>query len=720
MEATKVSVIIPVFNTERYIDKCLGSVCSQSYQNIEILLMVGKCEDNSLQKCLEWQRKDDRIIVVSRKDNSLGDARNYALKIAAGKYLAYVDADDYVEIDFIEKMIAPLEQDETAAISCCGFDQVHGNLVMNGWIPNREVSINLSYVRYMKEVPFGMVWLKMYRKKWILDHTIEMFDGCHEDDAYHICLAATVKKVHFVQEALYHYNIGNEESLMHGERQEEEYIPALRYAFSYLQKNDLYEENKTGIRKQIISSFTLILQKSFYEKKRWNVIKMFLQEFFPDIASEMEHAETYRIVKKEKTVLFGAGVDGRKAVDYLGREEIDYIVDNDRRKWGDTIEGIKIVPFSILKKDTNSKLILISSSTYYYEMAKQLRENGIHNYIAAKEYPVLRLLDGKPQKKRLFLFNTPQHTNIGDHAIAECEKELFRDFFPEYEVIEIREDFYAENKYYLTRYVNREDILVITGGGFLGTLWLKNGEDVVREIIMAYPHNKIIIMPQTMWFENSEYGECQERISKEIYEKADHLLLFLREHISYKRAKKLFSDKVKCVEVPDIVLSMQGFDNPIQKQRIGALCLKNDKESILKDEEKEQIVQTLKKYVYQITMTSMHAEQPVSIKFRKQAIENKLLELKGYQVVVTDALHCMIFCAVSGTPCVALDNISKKLSGVYEWIKELPYIFLASSVQDVGRALEDVLSVKKMSYRFSYDEYKAVLKRSIQEWMEKE
>ena len=82
-----VSIIVPIYNAEKYIDRCLESICSQSYSNIEILLMLSVCTDQSLSNCARWQKKDKRIIIVSRKDNSLGDARNFAFGISKGKYI---------------------------------------------------------------------------------------------------------------------------------------------------------------------------------------------------------------------------------------------------------------------------------------------------------------------------------------------------------------------------------------------------------------------------------------------------------------------------------------------------------------------------------------------------------------------------------------------------------------------------------------------------------
>ena len=82
-----VSVIVPVYNVEKYLDKCLESIVNQSYRELEILIMEGQSTDKSLQICKKWEKIDSRIIVVSRKDGGLGPARNYGINMASGEFI---------------------------------------------------------------------------------------------------------------------------------------------------------------------------------------------------------------------------------------------------------------------------------------------------------------------------------------------------------------------------------------------------------------------------------------------------------------------------------------------------------------------------------------------------------------------------------------------------------------------------------------------------------
>lgn len=704
----KVSIIVPVYNAEKYLDMSLESICRQTYSNIEILLMVGMCKDNSLQKCIDWQKRDDRIIVVSRKEYRLGNARNCAVRIAEGKYLAYVDADDCIDERYIEKLVRPLEADASITITCCGFDKFDGDLSLEGWVPEIDVLAGATFEAYLNAINWGMVWLKMYRKDWILENQLEMFDDYHEDDSLHICLASTVQKVYFVQEVLYHYNIGNANSIMYSGEHRETFIPALRYAIEYLQSHDLYEKNKGKLQSHVTTFIENVLWGSEQEQRERLLedAKGLWKDYFPDVAEEMElRKRTQKPALNRGVVLFGAGVDSTWPIEVIGTDNIEYIVDNDPMRQGQKIKDLDIVPFSRLLGEKDTPLVLISSSRYYFDIAKQLRNNNISNYMFALEYLTYQLFQNCIHEKRIILFNIPEHTNVGDHAIAECEKTFFSKQFPDYDIIEISEHHYQKLKSFLPKYVRADDLLVITGGGFLGSLWMEFGEKAIRNVIKNYPHNRIVIMPQTIWFEDSKEGEWQKKTSKKIYESADNLLLLLRENHSYKLAKNIFSDKICCAVVPDIALSLSGYDTPVRESQVGGLCLKNDKESVLTPQDQERISRVLATHVETICTISMRTDFSFSREERREIIEEKMREMKSCRVVVTDDLHCMIFCAVSGTPCVALDNVTRKLSGVYEWIKELPYIAFVATVDDVDATLRKVLQTTERKYSFQYEPY---------------
>ena len=100
----KISIIVPVYNVEQYINRCIDSLLGQTLKDIEIILVDDGSPDQCPQICDEYARKDSRIKVIHKKNNGLGYARNSGLELATGEYIAFVDSDDYVNINMYEKL----------------------------------------------------------------------------------------------------------------------------------------------------------------------------------------------------------------------------------------------------------------------------------------------------------------------------------------------------------------------------------------------------------------------------------------------------------------------------------------------------------------------------------------------------------------------------------------------------------------------------------------
>ena len=114
----KISVILPVYNVEKYIDISLKSICGQTYQNLEILLIDDGSTDGSLKKCQAWATKDERIIVYHQENAGASVARNKGIELATGKYVMFVDADDWTEKNMLEILCAEAEKNNVD-VACC-------------------------------------------------------------------------------------------------------------------------------------------------------------------------------------------------------------------------------------------------------------------------------------------------------------------------------------------------------------------------------------------------------------------------------------------------------------------------------------------------------------------------------------------------------------------------------------------------------------------------
>lgn len=295
----------------------------------------------------------------------------------------------------------------------------------------------------------------------------------------------------------------------------------------------------------------------------------------------------------------------------------------------------------------------------------------------------------KVKEVRIVLMNTPEHTNIGDHLITIAEYAFFQKFLPSYEIVEITSKAYLEKKEAIKGKLSKSDIIVITGGGFLGSLW-ESGKNVL-DIVENYPDNRIIIFPQSIFFEEDEKGNALKEKTKRLFCGHPNLFVCFRERFSFDTAAFLFKGKVKQFLVPDMALLLD--KKYPQKERKGILlCLRNDKESILSVEEKKEIYRLLIKKTSIIDETSMHWNEEFDFKNREKFVDEKLEELKAYSLVITDTLHCMISCFISQTPCIAFNNLTKKVEGVYKYcLDKFFFIKFCENINEFPLCADDMI-----------------------------
>lgn len=325
----------------------------------------------------------------------------------------------------------------------------------------------------------------------------------------------------------------------------------------------------------------------------------------------------------------------------------------------------------------------------------------------------LSILKKENQGGRFILFNSPEHDNIGDHLISVAEVEFLKKYFSNQEVIEVTDKEFHWHHRAIRKYIKKEDVLLVTGGGFLGSLWLYHGEYHIRRIIKDYPDNKIVIMPQTAFFEETCRGQWEKKQTRKIYNQHKDLTICLREKQSLETMQQIMESHVSLVLAPDMVLSLP--HHSYSQTRDGVLlCMRNDKECVLSEEEKDDIKQILQDLKLAYSTTLMHSGNCVGVEGRDDEIHKKMSEIAKAQLVITDTLHCMIVCAITGTPCIAFNNISGKVKNVYEWINTLPYIMCLDKPEQMKEKICSLLEQGPQKYEKELlEEYYANLAKEI-------
>ena len=160
----KVSIIVPVYNVSNYLPSCLDTLINQTYRNIEIILIDDNSTDNSLEICNKYKEKDPRIIVIHKENGGAASARNYGLNIYTGEYVSFVDSDDYIELNYIEKLVSMLEK-YNADISVCSFFDVKNTNVkaFDYHCDVIEYDDEGFLKRFLDDWTCGLLWNKIFK-----------------------------------------------------------------------------------------------------------------------------------------------------------------------------------------------------------------------------------------------------------------------------------------------------------------------------------------------------------------------------------------------------------------------------------------------------------------------------------------------------------------------------------------------------------------------------
>lgn len=284
----------------------------------------------------------------------------------------------------------------------------------------------------------------------------------------------------------------------------------------------------------------------------------------------------------------------------------------------------------------------------------------------------------------VYLVFTPEHGNLGDHAIAQSEVEILEALrVPYIEKTGKQLDLLKAKK--ALHVMNGRKIL-IHGGGYLGTLW-PSAEITLREIITSNPKSRIILLPNTIYYEDDENGQLDLNRSIEIYNAHYFLKLYAREKISYDKMKNIYKNVALA---PDMVLRMNKCKSGIERKGC-ILCLRSDREKTRSEEIDETIdKQTKKIFGDNVINLDMVVSHPIPVSERDAELEKQYDAFRHAELVVTDRLHGMIFCAITGTPCIVIDSKSPKVRGCYEWIKDLPYIQLCEDPEKISSIYKSI------------------------------
>lgn len=302
-------------------------------------------------------------------------------------------------------------------------------------------------------------------------------------------------------------------------------------------------------------------------------------------------------------------------------------------------------------------------------------------------------------RKRLFLLNIPSHGNLGDHLLSIAEQQFFADNFPNREVVLVS----SADLYYSIRLalmdVHDDDVLCVTGGGFMGSLYEE--EERFLTIIKRFPNNKIVFFPQTIYYEASPKGEAQIQRAAKVYSGHKNLYVMARDRMTYELLvnRLMPNAKNRVFLTPDIALYAHA---PQGNKREGVMwCLRRDAEINVNN---DNIVQAIKAIFEKRSLLQNHTDtyvyRSIAIENENQEVKAKMDEISKARLVITDRLHGMIYSLITDTPVIALDNLSKKVSQVYNlWLKDIPFVKVVDDTNDLEKIIDSMLLQTACHYK---------------------
>lgn len=279
---TKVSVIVPVYNVEQYLRKCLDSLVNQTLKDIEIIIVDDGSEDASSHIAKEYEKQYSNVKYYRKENGGLSDARNYGLKYATGKYIAFLDSDDYVDKTLYQKMYEKAKKEDSDMVECNFY-----------WSYPRKNKKDIGEKYYgkkqMLEKARVVAWNKLYKKEIIDKAKVEFPKGLiYEDVEFFYKLVPYIENVSFVKEPLIYYVQRKKSIINTQDKKTEDIFNILDNVLLYYKKNNLYDEYKevlefTYMRILLCSSFKRIckIKNKTLRKDLLNKTWLYLYEKFP-------------------------------------------------------------------------------------------------------------------------------------------------------------------------------------------------------------------------------------------------------------------------------------------------------------------------------------------------------------------------------------------------------------------------------------------------------
>ena len=284
MEKDKISIIVPVYNAEAALAKCIESIVSQTYRDVQLILVNDGSTDSSLDICRDYANRYSNICVVDKANGGVSSARNVGLSKAQGEYIQFVDSDDYIDRDMCKSMMESLCQTD-ADVCVCSMITHKGEEVSERQFEDKVIynsdNIAKSLIKWYDSCIMNPPWNKLYKKE-LITHKFDENLSLGEDLIFNLEYYDKCEKAVFINKGYYHYQDINNNSLTKKYREDSFDIAVRLYKamVDYGEKHKVSFGEMECVRKEFVSSLFYAIQYFYYYSNKKSKQKREVLESF--------------------------------------------------------------------------------------------------------------------------------------------------------------------------------------------------------------------------------------------------------------------------------------------------------------------------------------------------------------------------------------------------------------------------------------------------------
>jgi len=654
----KVSIIIPVYNVEKYLNECLESAINQTLDSIEIICINDGSTDGSFEILNNYKEIYGNIRVIEQENRGLSSVRNRGIIESKGEYIYFLDSDDYIDLDSMEICYKEAKLNDLDILTFdadCFYDEAYyGNEINEDYDrSNALVSTIMSGEEFYvfsnrKNAYKAPVWLNFYKTSFIKNNGLFFREGIlHEDEIY---TCETFLKANKIK-----------------------YIP-YKFFKRRFRNNSIMTSNLD--EKRIEGYFSVV--KSMY-----------------DLCIENKVYNNYELIEilNEKIVLFS-----KIAISYCDTLK-QYKLRNEISKFISNKEEIN---------DINLDMQINSLGLYHYRYyLKNNRRNELYLY---------------KNVKKIIYMSIPTHGNLGDHAIVYSSIEILKKKYPHHKIVKINyEDTYLYIDV-IKDIISVDDFVALPGGGNMGNhyIWEEQARrhiisNLINIPIISFPQT-------IYFSDDEEGRKEFDITKKVYNSHSNLTLLAREETSFNIMKKNFLNCKVElCPDIVFYLNNKLDIEKECLERKYITVFFRKDKESYYSINDKYKLIQGIRNTV-DVFESDTVVNYNVNGITRKNELFKLWREFYKSKVVITDRLHGMIFAAITKTPCIVLRSFDYKVIKSYELISSLNYIKMTDniSLDNIQNLIIELQSIENKDDFCFDDKYLIILKDVLNKNLEVE